>query len=121
LQRESRHIAFLSRNLIDPFVHPNSHERIARQSTIARSTNFTSGMRFMTQTRLTGVLTLSTIKILQLALNDAWRRALDDGWSRHDESARDAIATCLIETADAGESDPERLTEAALRRLRSRN
>jgi hypothetical protein len=56
----------------------------------------------MTQMRPTGVLTLSTIRVLQLAINEAWRRALDDGWPRHDESARDVIAKCIIETAEGG-------------------
>jgi hypothetical protein len=58
-----------------------------------------------------------TLKILETAFDEAWAFVLKSG---AETVSRETLAQCVLEAAEEGERDPQRLREAALTLLASR-
>ena len=60
------------------------------------------------------------VQILVEALDDAWQRVQASGatFGDRDGTAREALAKCIVEIAQEGERDRERLVEGALLRFK---
>ena len=55
-----------------------------------------------------------TLKILEAAFDEAWAFVLKSGAQA---VSRETLAQCVLEAAEEGERDPQRLLEAALKLL----
>jgi hypothetical protein len=58
-----------------------------------------------------------TLKILETTFDEAWTLVLKSG---AEAVSRETLAQCVLEAADEGERDPQRLRDAALALLASR-
>jgi hypothetical protein len=58
-----------------------------------------------------------TLTILETAFDEAWAFVLKSG---AETASREALAQCVLEAAEDGERDPQRLRDAALALLASR-